>query len=100
MSVGTVCIMNAEILLLSSEANVNVGTIWLQNKTSPSTRQRVLADIQRVYPSVLTVDDVLIVTWDHISETHIHNGKVSYNILKDYIVTKCHMSHVTIFHTL
>ena len=79
ISVGMVCMMDAELLLLSSVANVNGGTIWLRNKTSPATRQRVLADIQRVYPTVLAVDDVLIVTWDHVSKTHVHKGKVSYN---------------------
>ena len=77
ISDGLLCTTGAELHLFTSIASINGGTIWLHNKTLPATRQRVLADIQRVYPSVLAVDDVLIVTWDNVSQTHIHRGKVS-----------------------
>ena len=42
------------------------GAIWFRNSTSQSTNERALTDIQRVYPSVSYIDQILIVTWDHV----------------------------------
>ena len=76
ISDGFMCLMGAELDLFSSVAFVDDGSVWFDNKSTSATRQKALVDIQRVYPSVLEVDDVLIITWDRVSETHIHNGKV------------------------
>ena len=42
------------------------GDAWYRNEASPNTRDRVLSDIRRVYPSVPHVDNILIATWDRV----------------------------------
>ena len=42
------------------------GAAWFRNTTSQNTKERALTDIQRVYPSVSYIDQILIVTWDHL----------------------------------
>ncbi|CAI8044561.1 hypothetical protein GBAR_LOCUS24700 [Geodia barretti] len=45
----------------------NVGeAVWFRNSTSQNTKERALTDIQRVYPSVSYIDQILIVTWDRL----------------------------------
>ena len=41
------------------------GAVWFRSSTFQSTNERALTDIQRVYPSVSYIDQILIVTWDH-----------------------------------
>ena len=42
------------------------GAAWFRKTTSQSTKERALTDIQRVYPHVSYIDQILIVTWDHL----------------------------------
>ena len=42
------------------------GAVWFRNSTFQSTNERALTDIQRVYPSVSYIDQILIVTWDRL----------------------------------
>ena len=59
----------------SSHSDVK-GFVSYNNATSTDTSERVLADIQRAYPSVSYIDHVLIVTWDPGSCNNFLNDKV------------------------
>ena len=48
--------------------------VWYRYRTTPTTIDRVLTDIRRVYPSVLDIDRALIATWD--SNRHPKDSKV------------------------
>ena len=52
------------------------GVVSYNNATSTDTSERVLADIQKAYPSVSYIDHVLIITWDPGSCNNFLNDKV------------------------
>ena len=42
------------------------GVVWYRQTTDAILHQKALADIQRVYPAVSSIDYLFIATWDHV----------------------------------
>ena len=42
------------------------GVVWYRQTTDDILRQKALADIQRAYPAVSSIDYLFIATWDHV----------------------------------
>ena len=42
------------------------GAVWYRQATDDILRQKALADVQRAYPAVSSIDYLFIATWDHV----------------------------------
>ena len=42
------------------------GVVWYRQTTNATLHQKALADIQRAYPAVSSIDYLFIATWDHV----------------------------------
>ncbi|CAI8029843.1 Tyrosine-protein kinase transforming protein RYK, partial [Geodia barretti] len=67
------------------------GAVWFRNSTFQSTNERALTDIQRVYPSVSYIDQILIVTWDRL---HLLSQNYQTNTFQAVIATSGNETYI------
>ncbi|CAI8057712.1 Sushi, nidogen and EGF-like domain-containing protein 1 [Geodia barretti] len=67
------------------------GAVWFRKSTSQNTKERALTDIQRVYPSVSYIDQILIATWDHL---HLLSQNYQTNTFQAVIATSGNETYI------
>ena len=58
--------------------------MWYRQTTNATLHQKALADIQRAYPAVSSIDYLFIATWDHVHHYRSRSDKVVYKTAVDH----------------
>ena len=66
------------------------GVVWYRQTTDTILRQKALADIQRAYPAVSSIDYLFIATWDHVRYYSSSINKVTATAAQSYHYQFCY----------
>ena len=65
------------------------GVVWYRQTTGAVLHQKALADIQKAYPAVFSINYLFIATWDHVHSISYSPDKVA--------IAKCNAKHTFSF---